>query len=326
MSPTYAHHQEMKAAFGLEPQYRDYVWGGSRLRPGQQTAEAWIVFEQDTIRGGALAGRTLAEVAEAYGPLLLGEHVVAMTGLRFPLLIKLLDCAQWLSLQVHPNDEQAERLAGPGHFGKTEAWYVLEADDQAKILAGFKPGADRADWQSAVRNGSILDYAQSVDLHSGDTVFIRPGTLHALGPGLLVYEVQQTSDITYRVFDWNRPASAGRKLHIDESLVVLDPSASGKPVPPPEFSDGAQRTLITCPYFTLAMLMSEHKPLALDPQGQTFHLLTVVEGQAELEGEDWTYPLGSLYQTVVVPAGSGPYQVRASGRTRLLKASVENIE
>jgi mannose-6-phosphate isomerase len=115
--------------FKLTPTYRDYVWGGKRLRPEAEiTAEAWVVYEEDRVADGPYVGKTLAEVAELEGEALLGRKAVALTGKRFPLLIKLLDCAAWLSLQVHPNDEQAERLEGPGFFGKTEAWYVIEAE------------------------------------------------------------------------------------------------------------------------------------------------------------------------------------------------------
>lgn len=314
--------KDLQGAFGLQAQYREYVWGGQRLRPGQITAEAWIVHEGDRIANGPLAGQTLAEASAAYGAALLGERVVARTGKRFPLLIKLLDCAQWLSLQVHPNDAQAVQLEGPGQFGKTEAWHILEAEPGAEILAGFREGADQANWQQAVNDGTILDYAQPVKLTTGDTVFIRPGTLHALGPGLLVYEVQQTSDITYRVFDWNRPAAAGRKLHIEQSLAVLDPTARGTAIPRPEFIDGGQVRLLSCPYFTLDLLSAAHTPIALNPQGQTFHILTVIEGQIEVTGSDWQQSFGK-YETALVPANSGAYQVRPLNQTRVLKASVE---
>jgi mannose-6-phosphate isomerase len=315
--------QSIQGVLGLEPQYRDYVWGGSRLRPGQITAEAWVVYEGDRITNGPLAGRTLAEAAAEYGASLLGQQVVQRFGARFPLLVKLLDCAQWLSLQVHPNDEQAVQMEGPGHFGKTEAWHILEADPGAEILCGFQSGAGQANWQQSVRDGTILNLTQRMPVHTGETVFIRPGTLHALGPGLLVYEVQQTSDITYRVFDWNRPASAGRKLHIDQSLAVLDPSAAGKAVPPPPFVDGSQRQLVTCPYFTLSMITLQNDPLTLDPAGKTFHTLTVIEGQIELSGSGWQHTL-NRFETAVMPASSGAYQIRPLSQARILKATVED--
>jgi mannose-6-phosphate isomerase len=313
----------LQGALGLEPQYREYVWGGNRLRPGQVTAEAWIIYEGNRVSRGPFTGQILAEVASAHGPALLGDRVVAHTGKRFPLLVKLLDCAQWLSLQVHPNNAQAVQLEGPGHLGKTEAWHILEAGPGAEILCGFQPGAQQAHWQQAVRDGTILNYTQHMTVKTGETVFIRPGTLHALGPGLLVYEVQQTSDITYRVFDWKRPATAGRKLHIDQSLAVLDPSASGKAVPPPPFVDGAEHQLIACPYFNLAMLTLHQSPLLQNTGGQSFHTLTVIEGQVELRGAGWqqTY---DRYETALIPASSGEYQVHPLGQARILKASVED--
>src|SRR5690242_6726517 len=124
----------------LEPVYRDYVWGGDRLRPGHApTAEAWVVWEGDHIESGPLTGRPLGEAAAEHGQALLGRKAVAKTGDRFPLLIKLLDCAQWLSLQVHPNDALAVKLEGVGQFGKTEAWHVLDAKPDAKLIAGLKP-------------------------------------------------------------------------------------------------------------------------------------------------------------------------------------------
>ena len=309
--------------FGLEPQYREYVWGGNRLRPGQApTAEAWIVYEGDLISSGPLKGQTLSAAAQAYGPALLGEYVVSRTGMRFPLLVKLLDCAQWLSLQVHPNDRQAVQLEGPGQFGKTEAWYILEADPGAKILWGLKPGVQRADWQQAVRDGSIIDYTQSVPVKNGDTIFIPAGTLHALGPGLLVYEVQQVSDITYRVFDWNRPASSGRKLHIEQSLEVIDPQSAGQAIPQAPFIDGGKTSLITCPYFTLERLTTETVPLRQATQGKTFHTLTVIEGQVRVEGDGWGQTFNQ-YETAVIPAASQSYQIRPLARSSILKASVE---
>lgn len=313
-------------AFRLEPQYRDYVWGGRRLRPGQLTAEMWAVYQGNRIIGGPLDGRTLAEAAAAEGAALVGERVLARAsrggGAAFPVLVKLLDCAEWLSLQVHPNDEQAVELEGPGKNGKTEAWHILEAAPGAEILCGFKPEVDPAAALRSVQDGTILDTAARLPVRAGETLMIHAGTLHALGPGLLLYEVQQTSDITYRVFDWKRPASAERPLHISQSLAVLDVSADAAPMPPQAFTDGFIARLARCPYFALDLLDTWRAPLLLDPGGQTFHALTVIEGSAELRGSGWGLPL-TRYQTALVPAGAGAYQVAASERTRLLKAAVE---
>ena len=130
----------------LETVYRDYVWGGNRLKPGHSPiAEAWVVYENNKILKGPLSGKTLAQAAEMYGTDLLGEKSVAATGTRFPLLIKILDCAQWLSLQVHPDNAIAEQLEGPGQFGKAEAWYFIDAEDGSEILCGLQPGTSSQD-------------------------------------------------------------------------------------------------------------------------------------------------------------------------------------
>lgn len=313
-------------AFQLEPQYRDYVWGGDRLRPGQRTAEIWAIFAGDVITSGPLRGRTLAAAAELEGAALLGQRVVERfgsgpDGKRFPLLVKLLDCADWLSLQVHPNDEQAAALAGPGQYGKTEAWHVLQASPAAQVLCGFRPEVDRETALNSVRDGTLMEYTRSVPMQTGETIFIPAGTLHALGPGLLVYEVQQSSDITYRVFDWNRPASAGRKLHIAESLAVLDTSAAAQPLPPPADRPGRAR-LVACPYFTLELLNLQSQPLELDPQEQTFHALTVIEGTVAVEGPGWRLLL-QRFESAVAPANAGPYRLIPEGNARVLAASVE---
>jgi mannose-6-phosphate isomerase len=306
----------------LVPEYRDYVWGGSRLKPGTAPiAEAWVVYAHDRIAAGLYAGQTLAQVAAHLGAELLGEPVLKQTGTQFPLLIKLLDCAQWLSLQVHPDDEQARRLEGPEFFGKTEAWHVLEAEADGQLIAGLKPGTSAETLAQAIRAGTIIDWAHYLPVRAGDSIFMRPGTIHALGPGLLIYEVQQTSDLTYRVWDWNRPQTGRRVLHIEKSLAVANPAATGEIVPrPPMPADGGQ-TLIACPYFTLA-LFSAKGPLALDTHGLTFHALTVIEGQVEVACGDECVPL-RRFETVVVPAATGAYQLRPVGAGRVLRASVE---
>jgi mannose-6-phosphate isomerase len=305
--------------FQLIPQYRDYLWGGHRLRPGRLTAEAWAVYEGDRIASGPLAGQALAEVATADPIGLLGARAVARTGARFPLLIKLLDCAQWLSVQVHPDDEAAVRLEGPGHFGKTEAWHILDAAPEAQLIAGMRPETTAEALAEAIRGGTILDWVQYQAVRPGDTVFMPARTIHALGPGLLVYEVQQTSDLTYRVFDWNRPATPGRVLHIEKSLAVADPSASAPAQPAPALAGGERAELVSCPYFTLVLLAAGERPIGLDTGGETFHALTVIEGAAEVVAAGGALRLGR-FDSAVVPAACGAYEIRPLAGCRVLKA------
>jgi len=313
----------MNKLLQLIPEYRDYVWGGQRLRPGTLTAEAWIVYAGDRVAHGSLQGKTLAEAARQLGADLLGQKAMTRTGLRFPLLIKLLDCHDWLSVQVHPDDEQARRMEGPDQFGKTEAWHILEAADGAQLIAGVKEGTTAEALAAAIRNGAIVDHVEYHTAHTGDTLFMPAGTLHALGPGCLIYEVQQTSDITYRIFDWNRPASAGRALHLEQSVTVTNPRGRGHVQPAPELKPDDRRALVQCPYFALEILAAQLQPLRLDTRGESFHALTVIAGQGAIECGAERIIL-NRFETALVAAGAGAYHLRPIGPqgVRALKASV----
>lgn len=305
----------------LTPSYRDYVWGGERLRPGHTpTAEAWVVWEGDVIESGPLTGKTLGEAAEGYGEALLGAKTTFRTGARFPLLIKLLDCAQWLSLQVHPDDLLAVELEGPGQFGKTEAWHILDAEPDAKLIAGLKPNTLPEQLAESIRNGTVMDHVQYVNVKQGDTVFMPAGTMHALGPGLLVYEVQQTSDWTYRVYDWGRPATEKRPLHIEKSIRVTRADLKAPIIPPPAADDGTRHALVECEYFTLEILSAKSNAIELDTGGETFHTITVIEGRALLRTGDEQVDL-ERFQTAVIPAHVGSYQFQPLMNCRALKSS-----
>ena len=191
-------------------------------------AEVWAVYEDNPVSTGVFAGYTLDELVAEYANEILGAHVATQGNKRFPLLIKLLDCASWLSLQVHPNDEQAWQLEGSEFMGKTEAWHILNAQSDAQLIAGIKPKTSTQALHAAIGNERILDLVEYHNVQTNDTIFMPAGTIHALGPGLLVYEVQQTSDLTYRVFDWDRPQTNGRVLHIEKSIAVTNPQSQGK--------------------------------------------------------------------------------------------------
>jgi mannose-6-phosphate isomerase len=313
----------MSELLQLLPIYQPRVWGGRRLKPDadQPIGEAWVIYEHNQIARGCYAGRTLGALAAEQGAELLGEAALARTGTRFPLLIKLLDCQDWLSVQVHPNDAHAVALEGPGHFGKTEAWHVLEAAPGARLLAGVRQNISAEALAQAIQRGQLLDVLQEWSVQAGDTIFIPAGTLHALGPGLLIYEVQQTSDLTYRVWDWGRPASAGRPLHIQQAMTVADPEARSAPQPLRPMLDTDAQRLVTCPYFTFNLLASHTETLALDTEGQSFHALTVAQGAAIVEYLDQAVQLNQ-YDSLVVPAACRNYQIRPLRPIRVLQASV----
>jgi mannose-6-phosphate isomerase len=313
----------MQRLFLLEPQYRERVWGGRRLKAADPpVGEAWVAFGESRVRDGEQAGRTVAELAGGYGEQLLGRDVARRYGTRFPLLVKLLDCADWLSVQVHPDDEQARRLVGPGEFGKTEAWYFIEAEPGASIYAGVRRGTGARELAEAIRQGRVLEVAERLEVRAGETVYIPAGTLHSLGPGLLLYEVQQSSDTTFRVYDWDRPASAGRKLHVEESIAVTDPRKGAAVRPAPPLSGTAAAAALVCPHFELEVVSLGVEALDSDTGGETFHVLTVTEGGVELSREGEAVRLGK-YETALVAGGAGRYRLRAeAGGARLLRAAV----
>ena len=276
----------------LVPELKERVWGGSRLGPG--IGEAWLVHEANRVADGPFAGRTLADVTAELRGRLLGRKASR----RFPLLVKILDAAEWLSVQVHPDDVQALELEGGDQCGKAEAWHVLEAAPGAKVIAGLKPGVTRARLERAIHDGTVLEIVSELAVAPGDTIYNCAGLVHALGPGVLLYEVQQSSDVTYRVWDWNRPASAARPLHVAQSLVVTRPDAM------PRVTHGAGDE---CEHFALERVGPGMA--RLDTRGESFHAVTVVEGAARVAGVALE-PFGSA----IVPAETGRYEIEGSYR------------
>jgi mannose-6-phosphate isomerase len=277
----------------------------------------------DSVVGnGKLAGRTVKDLIAQYGAAVLGTTVYAHSGPRFPLLAKILDCADWLSVQVHPNDEQARRMVGPGELGKTEAWFFLETAPRARILLGVKPGTTAAQVEAAIREGRAVDVADDVEVHPGEAVLIPAGTLHALGPGLLLYEIQEESDTTYRAYDWGRPQTGARKLHIDESAAVT--TTDGPMARRTVGIEGSSGTAdaVECEYFDLDLARVGDTHMPLDTGGRSFHILTVIDGTVEVRIGSEMARL-ERFETVLVAGTAGAYRVCAAGESaRLLRASV----
>lgn len=305
------------------PEYHHRVWGGQQLKPDLQKpyGEAWLVFERNKIKSGSFAGQTLEEVARVLGAELLGARALERTGTRFPLLIKILDCADWLSVQVHPNDEQAIKLEGARQFGKTEAWHVLDAVAGAELIAGVKPGTDAAMLEKAIRDGSILNVSQKHVVETGATVMMPAGTMHALGPGFLIYEVQQTSDTTYRVWDWDRPASAGRALHLEQSVAVTNPNLTGQINHNVMRALNAVETRVSCEYFELEEIHGTDMTINSNTENSSFHAITVTSGRADVVLKDARVTLGK-FETVIVPANAGEYRIEPLEPFSALRSSV----
>lgn len=302
----------------FRPLFRRYLWGGrglatslgKHLPAGDDWAESWEIVDhggdQSVIEYGALAGVALHEVVERYGQALLGEH---FSGDGFPLLLKFLDAHQTLSVQVHPDDARAARLVPPAS-GKTEAWIVLEAEPESILYAGLKAGVGRNELATALREGRCAECLHAFQPSVGDCIYIPAGTVHALGRGLLVAEIQQSSDVTYRLFDWNRVGADGqpRALHIDQALDAIDYSRGPiGPQRPSAAEHPCVRRLVDGEKFILNRWTFD-VPLALGGDGHC-HVIAVLQGAAVVERE----PSGTALrrgESMLLPAGAGRVEFR----------------
>lgn len=303
----------MYAPLSFEPLFREYIWGARRLgsvlgKPignAPRYAESWEIVDhgddQSVVAQGPLAGQTLSELLRTQAADVLGPELACD---RFPLLLKYLDCDRVLSVQVHPDDAYAQRMTPPD-LGKTEAWYIIAAEPGSLIYAGLKSGVGPQELRDACAAGRTEDVLHTLQPSAGDCVFIPAGTVHALGSGLLVAEIQQSSDTTFRLFDWNRVDDAGnsRPLHVSQAIEVTDyqrgPVAFQKPQPLP----GGGERLVACDKFILDRYCGASQQ-RIGGDGR-FRILTVVNGSATISwgnGHAMELPLG---QTTLLPASLG---------------------
>lgn len=298
----------------LSPAVKATIWGGTRLieqygycTDGDNAAEAWVLSchkdGPSLICGGAFDGKTLGE-ALAAEPEALGTHNAGKDG--FPVLIKLIDARDKLSVQVHPGDEYARRVENEN--GKTEAWLILDAEPGAKLVYGVSRAVSRAEFSAAVDAGTLDGLLKTVEVRPGDVVFIPSGMLHAIGAGILLAEVQQSSNTTYRVFDYNRRDKNGnlRELHVKKATDVVDlsvPDGNFAPIGPRTVLQGGEKTLLTeCPYFSMIRTVV-NGDLSDVAEETSFVSLLVLEGEGTLTGNGQVLPLhkGS---SLFVPAGT----------------------
>lgn len=238
--------------------------------------EAWTVCDRPEAPSVTADGVSLHELWTQHREEVFGKALVNCTSPTFPLLMKILDACDDLSIQVHPPASMAEALKGEP---KTEMWFIAHADPGAKIYAGLKPGATRADFETALANGTVADVVHVIEARTGDCLFIPSGRVHAIGAGLLIYEIQQNSDTTYRVFDWNRVGLDGkpRALHVQESMQSIDFA---------DFEPGVQKieadgTLVKCEYFDVKLRSGAGEAGAV---GESL-TLAVVSGEISVGGE-----------------------------------------
>ena len=300
----------------LKPATKDYVWGGTRLKrerkkrsEGDVIAESWELSchndGMSVIENGEYAGMPLGELLE-HMPLYKGEKCGQFE--FFPILIKLIDAKTNLSIQVHPSDEYA--LAKEGQYGKSEMWYIVDAEEGSGVYCGFKKAVDAAELEDALKGGKILDLLNFIPVKKGDSIYIPSGTVHAICGGLLICEVQQNSSLTYRLYDYDRVGKDGKKreLHIEKALQVVNTAAVTSPNENVVCESAGVRRLASCKYFTV-------REIKVDPEykgavGQECFLsLTCTEGEGVLIWQDTSFDI-ALGDTLFLPAGLGEFTLR----------------
>jgi mannose-6-phosphate isomerase len=309
----------------FRPIFKERLWGGEKLQSllhkpitSNQTGESWelstVEGDVSTIANGVFAGRLISSVIAEFSSEILGTAVYERFGNQFPLLFKYLDAKEDLSVQVHPNDTLAKQRHNS--FGKTEMWYVVQADVDARLIVGFKEPINAATYVTHLEKKTLLTTLNEIKVQQGDVFLIETGTVHAIGAGMVVAEIQQTSDITYRLYDFDRVDSDGnqRELHVDLALDAINYNtvSSQKPY---QKNSNQSNPVVDCPYFTTQFIPLEGD-IEVQKTGATFTVYMCVEGSFELElaGQNYLYSKGD---TVLIPAALTAFQL--SGNASILE-------
>ncbi|MBR2044042.1 MAG: class I mannose-6-phosphate isomerase [Clostridia bacterium] len=299
----------------LSPAFKDYLWGGRIIKEKfgildmDKVAEAWVLSThkdgQSVVVNGAQKGKSLSEAVEALGEKALGEKAAAFE--MFPQMLKIIDAEQSLSIQVHPSDEYA--LENEGQYGKTEMWYILDAKEGAGIYYGVKKECTKEQLRKAIDENKIEDVLRFVPCKKGESYFIPSGTIHAIGAGLLIAEIQQNSNVTYRVYDFGRVGADGkpRELHTEKALLVsnLTPMKDEAKKSAEIIKDGTKTLLSTCEYFE-AVKLDINGEYTVKPNN-SFVCVFILEGNGEIDGEGF-----QKFDTFFIPADYGETLLRGN--------------
>lgn len=299
---------------------KDYIWGGNRLREeygkkldSDKIAESWELSchkdGQSVINGGEFDGKTLSEYVEAKGRGVLGTNCARFE--YFPILIKLIDAKDNLSVQVHPSNDYALRVEG--EYGKTEMWYIVDCNEGAELLYGFKNEISREEFERRIKDNTLLEVTNNVPVHKGDVFFIEAGTLHAIGKGILIAEIQQNSNTTYRIYDYGRVGADGkpRPLHIEKASEVTElvpPKYPTTAQGSPEKIEGGVKTLLrSCEYFNVNRLETDGTVKLTAGEG-SFNSLLVLDGECTVSAAGESVP-AKKGDSIFIDAGTGAYTV-----------------
>lgn len=319
----------------FKPLLKERIWGGSRMRSvlgkrlpsGKKIGESWelsgVEGDLSVVANGYLAGNDIEELIEVYMGDLVGDTVYEKFGVEFPLLIKFIDAAEALSIQVHPDDA----LAAERHnaYGKTEMWYVIDSDADANLYLGFNHNVSREEYLDSVEAGTLSDMLTRVDVKPGDAYFIPAGTIHSIGGGVMVLEIQQTSDITYRVFDWNRTDKDGnsRELHTDLAVDAMDfhrrDDLDITVVPKPHEAVPMQ----SCDYFASSLLSVDGTMVRPYVELDSFVIYVCVDGSADMIWNGGREKIAKG-ETVLIPAEMD--EITLEGKASIIEVYIPGKE
>lgn len=307
----------------FKPIIKDYLWGGTRLQEvlhkevcTDTAAESWEVSaikdNVSVVQEGALQGRDLKELVLSFGKDLLGEHVHRQFGNEFPVLIKFIDAEKDLSVQLHPNDALARERHNS--FGKTEMWHVMQAEKDAELIIGFKRDTNREEFLDILQKGRLIELLNLEKVTPGDTFLINTGMVHAIGAGVLLVEIQQTSNITYRIYDYNRKDKDGktRELHTEMAMEAINFESDNDFRIRYEHSPNKVNSMIESPFF-ITNYLHVTQNLDLDVTSRdSFHIYVCTEGEATFITDTGNYDL-KMGETLLIPACIGNFTIISSG-------------
>ncbi len=315
----------------FKPILKERLWGGTKLKDvlhkpieSDITGESWelsgVEGDISEVSNGDLSGTSLQSLMDEHGEALLGKSVVERFGNDFPILIKFIDAKQDLSIQLHPNDELAKERHNS--FGKTEMWYIMDADPGAKLIVGFNKDVEKGEYVKSLEEGTLTDLMNYEEVSEGDTFFINTGKIHAIGAGVLLAEIQQTSDVTYRVFDFNRRDREGnlRELHTSLAVDAIDYEKKDDfKVDYPKSLNGIN-SMVDCPYFKTDFLELTKSMKQDLTQRDSFTIFMCVGGAAQIQN-DWGSVAITKGETVLVSASSTYVDIDTEG-AKLLEVTI----
>jgi mannose-6-phosphate isomerase len=314
--------------------YKDKIWGGQKIKTYlhkdfgslPNCGETWeisgVKSDVSVVADGELQGRSLAELLETYQDQLVGKKVYDHFGNIFPLLVKFIDANEDLSIQVHPNDELAKKRHNS--FGKTEMWYVIEADPGSTLIAGFNRELNEQIYLEKFNSGHLTDILNKEDIKAGDVFFLPAGRVHTIGKGLLIAEIQQTSDITYRIYDFDRLDDKGhkRELHTEEALAAID--YKHYPEYKTKYQPEKDKTvkLVSCPYFTTNLLDFTHSTSKDYSNLDSFVIHVCVEGEYVVKHNNQAYPV-KMGECILLPKTIDKVELETNTGFKILESFIE---